>query len=530
MLGHHFSRHPQVIQGNFQGGMPSFPIQFRAGGFTSRQRAPHVQAAVQRLIHPAHRQHAVLQQPVAGPRRKGNAFEVPATFQFMPSVMGRPLPPAVQRKMEVFFGTDFSDVRIHEGPQAQQIGALAFTMGNDLYFAPGQYMPHLSHGKRLLGHELAHVVQQREGRVHNPFGGGVAVVQDRYLEMEAEQMGIRAATFQWHQASDRSSINPYYGALHRSGTVQRMVVKVGGKGMTDYTNLLDRDDLQKGIKSTGLVEAGSQKLQHRFGGSLVDLESADFSSLGKKEELIFNSHGSQNRMGKTSGKAFYAFLKSRNFKGCKVIYLFACSVGKGMSNFAQELTDAIYEELGIVVPVYAPLAKLKITRDSKFLVEGYSKEFDGWNTFTPSPLNKGYGSSSTTTVEPPTKKKGGGCFLSTACIEAMGLPDNCFELELLRWFRDTYVLRLPHGDTEVTAYYTLAPNLVAAINRGPHRNYIFYTIYRDLIWPCVTLILNGRFDEAFALYKSYCRRLHRYYMIGVDKDHRLKQDAPMERG
>ncbi len=103
------------------------------------------------------------------------------------------MPPAVQRKIEALFGADFSDVRIHVGPQAQQIGALAFTRGRDLYFAPGQYMPHHSHGQRLLGHELAHVVQQRSNRVRNPFGSGVAVVQDPWLEAEADRMGMRIA-------------------------------------------------------------------------------------------------------------------------------------------------------------------------------------------------------------------------------------------------------------------------------------------------------------------------------------------------
>src|SRR6266511_1704719 len=72
---------------------------------------------------------------------------------------GRPLPEDVQRKMELFFEADFSEVRIHIGPEAPSIGALAFTVGTDIYFGPGQYAPHTEHGERLLGHELTHVVQ-----------------------------------------------------------------------------------------------------------------------------------------------------------------------------------------------------------------------------------------------------------------------------------------------------------------------------------------------------------------------------------
>ncbi len=106
---------------------------------------------------------------------------------------GQALPEAVRAKMESALGADFSDVRIHVGPEASSIGALAFTRGSDLYFAPGQYNPASVQGQQILGHELAHVVQQRQGRVSNPFGSGVAVVQDRQLEAEADRLGWRAA-------------------------------------------------------------------------------------------------------------------------------------------------------------------------------------------------------------------------------------------------------------------------------------------------------------------------------------------------
>jgi Domain of unknown function (DUF4157) len=106
---------------------------------------------------------------------------------------GQALPDTVRAKMESALGADFSDVRVHVGPQASSIGALAFTRGSDIYFAPGQYNPSSLQGQQILGHELTHVVQQRQGRVSNPFGSGVAVVQDRQLEAEADRLGWRAA-------------------------------------------------------------------------------------------------------------------------------------------------------------------------------------------------------------------------------------------------------------------------------------------------------------------------------------------------
>ena len=77
---------------------------------------------------------------------------------------GRPLSPAVNRDMSRAFGMDFGAVRIHTGEQAarmnQGLNARAFTHGNDIYFNRGQYHPDTRKGKKLLGHELTHVVQQ----------------------------------------------------------------------------------------------------------------------------------------------------------------------------------------------------------------------------------------------------------------------------------------------------------------------------------------------------------------------------------
>lgn len=116
-----------------------------------------------------------------------------AKIDFNGTGSGRPMPEGVRQKMESYFATDFSDVRVHVGEQAPSIGAAAFAIGSEIHFAPEHYNPETSQGQRILGHELAHVVQQRNGRVQNPFGGGVAVVEDPGLEAEADRLGARAA-------------------------------------------------------------------------------------------------------------------------------------------------------------------------------------------------------------------------------------------------------------------------------------------------------------------------------------------------
>lgn len=77
---------------------------------------------------------------------------------------GQPLDPATRSFMEPKFGQDFSGVRIHNDSQANQLAqglhSHAFTTGRDIFFAPGQYAPNTTAGKKLLAHELTHVVQQ----------------------------------------------------------------------------------------------------------------------------------------------------------------------------------------------------------------------------------------------------------------------------------------------------------------------------------------------------------------------------------
>lgn len=87
--------------------------------------------------------------------------------------------------------TNLSNVKIHDGGgEAETLGAVAFTMGNDIYFAAGRYNPYLPQGQRLLGHELTHVIQQKEGRVNNQHNEGMVVVYNPVLEAEAENIGI----------------------------------------------------------------------------------------------------------------------------------------------------------------------------------------------------------------------------------------------------------------------------------------------------------------------------------------------------
>ncbi|MET0396725.1 MAG: DUF4157 domain-containing protein [Longimicrobiaceae bacterium] len=80
---------------------------------------------------------------------------------------GEPMPAAERARFEARFGFDFSQVRIHHDARADRaaepIGASAFTLGSHIAFRSGSYDPRSEAGRRLLAHELTHVVQQRGG-------------------------------------------------------------------------------------------------------------------------------------------------------------------------------------------------------------------------------------------------------------------------------------------------------------------------------------------------------------------------------
>jgi hypothetical protein len=79
---------------------------------------------------------------------------------------GQPLPKSARSFFEQRFGYYFNHVRIHNNPEAaglaRALNATAFTMGRDIVFGTGQYAPETSSGKRLLAHELTHVIQQNK--------------------------------------------------------------------------------------------------------------------------------------------------------------------------------------------------------------------------------------------------------------------------------------------------------------------------------------------------------------------------------
>lgn len=170
---------------------------------------------------------------------------------------GMPLPPELRARAEGLFGEDLSDVRVFISPSAPRMGAIAFTSGSEIHVAPGSYDPTTPEGVQLLGHELAHVVQQRRGLVRNPYGYGVAVVRDEGLEAEAERMG---------RALQRMQQKQKHKQKHQQ--MEEQEVQMDAPVPLHYLGIQNQQQLPQGVKWENRVNNAIWK--HIFCGEVKD--------------------------------------------------------------------------------------------------------------------------------------------------------------------------------------------------------------------------------------------------------------------
>ncbi|HEX7242043.1 MAG TPA: DUF4157 domain-containing protein, partial [Longimicrobiaceae bacterium] len=154
--------HHPAVQAKLAVGRPGDPAE---------AEADRVAEQVTREPSPAAQRGAVAPRPVQVHRRAASASRDTGTSA--PAGLGRglgagrPLEPSVRAEMEPRFGEDFGHVRVHTGAaaaeSAESLDALAYTAGRDVVFGERQYAPGTLEGRRLLAHELTHVVQQGRG-------------------------------------------------------------------------------------------------------------------------------------------------------------------------------------------------------------------------------------------------------------------------------------------------------------------------------------------------------------------------------
>ncbi len=141
---------------------------------------------------------------------------IPPIVHDVLSSSGQPLDTGTRAFMEPRFGHDFGQVRVHTGARAaesaQAVNALAYTVGRNVVFGAGQYMPGTSEGRRLLAHELTHVVQQDSVSVGSISSSVQMNSYDDASEREAEAIAkqtILSGNFTIPRVSDAIRPNIY---------------------------------------------------------------------------------------------------------------------------------------------------------------------------------------------------------------------------------------------------------------------------------------------------------------------------------
>lgn len=138
---------------------------------------------------------------------------------------GRPLESSLRQQLGVHLGYDFSGVRVHTGPESDQLNralsARAFATGRDVFFRGGEYDPGSPRGRELIAHELSHVIQQGTGRVSDS-GGRMTVRPDSdALEQEARLAARNAA--KRSEDTGEASVSPLRVHITAAAAIQRVL-------------------------------------------------------------------------------------------------------------------------------------------------------------------------------------------------------------------------------------------------------------------------------------------------------------------
>lgn len=112
--------------------------------------------------------------------------------------------------------------------------------------------------------------------------------------------------------------------------------------------------------------------------------------------------------------------------------------------------------------------------------------------------------------------KNGFCYITTAVCRYQGKPDDCYELTVLRRYRDTYLLSSEEGRRLVGEYYDTAPYLVKVLEMCADMREIYDELYRVYLSPCVSYIEQKKYEECKRVYIDMVRGLQAKYLFSQE--------------
>ncbi|HEY9132673.1 MAG TPA: DUF4157 domain-containing protein [Dyella sp.] len=221
---------------------------------------------------------------------------------------GQPLDAQARAFMEPRFRQDFSAVRVHTdtqaGESARGVGALAYTVGNHVVFGSGQYQPHTDAGRRLLAHELTHVLQQNEGVVRRtPDPAVLKEFDERAARIKKDKVLLKQP-FQARQeveqilAEARKRDDPLYyaGKLEELLATKEQSAEEQAKETSAETKDAADAQASRASSEAGKAHAGDEEAVSRQagrvftkakapGGELFEIDKRDVANIAVKVKV-----------------------------------------------------------------------------------------------------------------------------------------------------------------------------------------------------------------------------------------------------
>ena len=115
-------------------------------------------------------------------------------------------------------------------------------------------------------------------------------------------------------------------------------------------------------------------------------------------------------------------------------------------------------------------------------------------------------------ITPREINEGRGCFLTTACVEYYNLPDNCYQLRTLRFFRDEILNNTSEGKTITKQYYKIAPEIVTLLKNDKDKHLLFKLLMDEINSACEA-VKQEDYTNAILTYKQAVEKLALRYRI-----------------
>jgi hypothetical protein len=258
----------------------------------------------------ASRNHTASGAPPHIRRLAGQATEqcgrTPTSVDHALASPGRPLDTALRQAMEQRFGHDFSQVRVHSDVAADQsahdLNAHAYTVGRDIVFGAGRFAPTTHEGRRLIAHELTHVVQQRNGINRSDYRSQPLTFPIQRQTQSADLPGTvqkptpPPLTLLKIFSENRGSFSRFTGieflreSHARGATNQSLQVKQGGIYWT-FTFVINRTTGEFFVRQQ---QNGTQIVNH-YRGQLIDEPSTpNLGAVSESDDSVKKPPGSED--------------------------------------------------------------------------------------------------------------------------------------------------------------------------------------------------------------------------------------------